>query len=267
MCILISLTLSTLGKIFSRWLSYFSHKTCLHWRQFAWNVITCFFVKNIKNIINLSSAELLQRMVKINKLVIHTWLQTRLQVFAEAKLALVSLSECFHSPANRTSKCWNKKHWKDFRQVQDSNPWLLNKFLISKQALNLQHYQITFPACYFQIVNLLGFWHCMVYKMKLPSDSWSITWHVPSQGVPCLWNFSHSLQSLCPLMSHCYWPVRRRISSSVTSDLLHLDDLQGTEHIFRDAKATHIFQQKISEYCILNPLKQLTKWPLTSLLS
>ena len=33
------------------------------------------------------------------------------------------------------------------------------------------------------------------------------------------------------------------------------------------AKATHIFQQKISEYCILNPLKQLTKWPLTSSLT
>ena len=27
------------------------------------------------------------------------------------------------------------------------------------------------------------------------------------------------------------------------------------------------FQQKISEYCVLNPLKQLTKWPLTSSLS
>ena len=27
---------------------------------------------------------------------------------------------------------------------------------------------------------------------------------------------------------------------------------------------TFFFQQKISEYCILNPLKQLTKWPLTS---
>ena len=26
-------------------------------------------------------------------------------------------------------------------------------------------------------------------------------------------------------------------------------------------------QQKISEYCVLNPLKQLTKWPLTSSLS
>ena len=27
------------------------------------------------------------------------------------------------------------------------------------------------------------------------------------------------------------------------------------------------FQQKISEYCVLNPLEQLTKWPLTSSLS
>ena len=30
---------------------------------------------------------------------------------------------------------------------------------------------------------------------------------------------------------------------------------------------TFFFQQKISEYCILNPLKQLTKWPLTCSLS
>ena len=36
---------------------------------------------------------------------------------------------------------------------------------------------------------------------------------------------------------------------------------------FCSAKATHIFSAKISEYCILNPPKQLTKWPLTSLLS
>ena len=33
------------------------------------------------------------------------------------------------------------------------------------------------------------------------------------------------------------------------------------------AKATHIFQQKISEYCKLNLLKESTKWPLTSSLS
>ena len=32
-------------------------------------------------------------------------------------------------------------------------------------------------------------------------------------------------------------------------------------------KLLTFFQQNISEYCILNPLKQLTKWPLTSSLS
>ena len=32
-------------------------------------------------------------------------------------------------------------------------------------------------------------------------------------------------------------------------------------------KLLTFFQQKISEYCILNPLKQLTKWTLTSSLS
>ena len=32
-------------------------------------------------------------------------------------------------------------------------------------------------------------------------------------------------------------------------------------------KLLTFFQQKVSEYCILNLLKQLTKWPLTSSLS
>ena len=36
---------------------------------------------------------------------------------------------------------------------------------------------------------------------------------------------------------------------------------------FAVQKLLTFFQQKISEYCVLNPVKQLTKWPLTSLLS
>ena len=36
---------------------------------------------------------------------------------------------------------------------------------------------------------------------------------------------------------------------------------------FAVQKLLTFFQQKISEYCILNPLKQLTKWPLTNSLS
>ena len=36
---------------------------------------------------------------------------------------------------------------------------------------------------------------------------------------------------------------------------------------FAVQKLLTFFQQKISEYCILNLLKQLTKWPLTRLLS
>ena len=36
---------------------------------------------------------------------------------------------------------------------------------------------------------------------------------------------------------------------------------------FAVQKLLTFFQQKISEYCLLNPLKQLTKWPLTSSLS
>ena len=33
---------------------------------------------------------------------------------------------------------------------------------------------------------------------------------------------------------------------------------------FAVQKLLTFFQQKISEYCVLIPLKQLTKWPLTS---
>ena len=36
---------------------------------------------------------------------------------------------------------------------------------------------------------------------------------------------------------------------------------------FAVQKLLTFFQQKISEYFILNPLKQLTEWPLTSSLS
>ena len=36
---------------------------------------------------------------------------------------------------------------------------------------------------------------------------------------------------------------------------------------FAVQKLLTFFQQKISEYCVLNPLKQLKKWPLTNLLS
>ena len=36
---------------------------------------------------------------------------------------------------------------------------------------------------------------------------------------------------------------------------------------FAEQKLLTFFQQKILEYCILNPLEQLTKWPLTSSLS
>ena len=32
-------------------------------------------------------------------------------------------------------------------------------------------------------------------------------------------------------------------------------------------KLLTFFKQKISEYCVLNPLKRLTKWPVTSSLS
>ena len=69
--------LSTLGKIFSRQhieifflifprrqdLTF--HADCLQWRHFAWNVKSCFPEKNKKNVNNLWSAELAQRVVQI----------------------------------------------------------------------------------------------------------------------------------------------------------------------------------------------------------
>ena len=73
--------LSTLGKIFSRqyieiFFLFFPekflifHANCLQWRQFAWNVKSCFlFSGNKKNIMNLSSAELAERVVKVKALI------------------------------------------------------------------------------------------------------------------------------------------------------------------------------------------------------
>ena len=43
------------------------HVNCLNWRQFAWNVKSCFLVKNKKISPSLSSAELAQRGVKVNE--------------------------------------------------------------------------------------------------------------------------------------------------------------------------------------------------------
>ena len=68
-------TLSALGKNFDKrhfkMFSYFSqkqvltfHATCLHQRQFAWNVKICFLRIIRKHSINLSSAELAKRVVK-----------------------------------------------------------------------------------------------------------------------------------------------------------------------------------------------------------
>ena len=72
--------ISTLGKIFSRWqIDYWTsflifpgkpvlryHANWLQWRQFAWNVKFSFLRKIRKNILNLSSAELAQRVVMVN---------------------------------------------------------------------------------------------------------------------------------------------------------------------------------------------------------
>ena len=63
---------------------------------------------------------------------------------------------------------------------------------------------------------------------------------------------------------------------SLVKDLLKFtsSDMQNSEFFaekmwvaFAVQKLLTFFQQKISEYCVLSPLKQLTKWPLTSSLS
>ena len=51
--------------IFLRKQDLIFHANCLQWRQFAWDV-NCLLGKIIKTIINLSSAELAQRVVKVN---------------------------------------------------------------------------------------------------------------------------------------------------------------------------------------------------------
>ena len=44
------------------------HANCLHWRQFAWKVKSCFLGKIRKNIISLLPIELAQRVVKVKQL-------------------------------------------------------------------------------------------------------------------------------------------------------------------------------------------------------
>ena len=72
-------------------------------------------------------------------------------------------------------------------------------------------------------------------------------------------------------------PSCSKLTTSLVNDLLKFTSsdtqicwsflLKKNVSSFCTAKATHIFPAKISEYCMLNPLKQLMKWPLTSSLS
>ena len=72
-------------------------------------------------------------------------------------------------------------------------------------------------------------------------------------------------------------PSCSKLTTSLVNDSLKftLSDTQICWNVFAEnmwvafavQKLLTFFQQKISEYCVLNPLKQLTKWPLTSSLS
>ena len=74
-------------------------------------------------------------------------------------------------------------------------------------------------------------------------------------------------------------PSCSKLTTSLVNDLLKFtsSDMQICWTTVGQAKEyaelfcwksySHFFSKKISEYCVLNPLKQLTKWPLTSSLS
>ena len=75
------------------------------------------------------------------------------------------------------------------------------------------------------------------------------------------------------LLNHIYWrkSEKKKISCSKLTMSLVNDSLKftssDTQICWNMQKLLTVFQQKISEYCILNLLKPLTRWPLMSSLS
>ena len=95
-----------------------------------------------------------------------------------------------------------------------------------------------------------------------------IIWATSSEKVPS------NMHKICRLWSS--WactkyqpgPSCSKLTTSLVNDLHRVICKYAEIFCWKNVqKLLAFFQQKISEYCILNPLKQLMKWPLTSLLS
>ena len=89
---------------------------------------------------------------------------------------------------------------------------------------------------------------------------------------------AHPLSLIWAFLFCCRGPCCSKLTTSLVNDSLKFtssDTQPITLKFFAEKmwvafaleKLLTFFQQKISEYCILNLLKQLTKWPLTSSLS
>ena len=120
---------------------------------------------------------------------------------------------------------------------------------------------------------------CWLCSCSEPLGIFHSHWHMNS-----CWNFAllYTYQSYCfPTVKSDVKRHQLRVAvfpgpscSKLTMSLVN-DSLKFTSSdtqiywnfLLKKCKLLTFFQQKISEYCILNPLKQLTKWPLTSSLS
>ena len=144
----------------------------LQWRQFAWNVKTCFLGKNKKNIISLSSAELAQRVVKVKWhlrwRVIKTWGFFFVFVF---DLGFTALSRIFHLyRADRSSKVGeNRRTRRKTTWPSVSRTWLSH--IWPERGSNKDLRWIPSPAKS-EVTVLEYLWQLGDYRLWKVSGSW-----------------------------------------------------------------------------------------------
>ena len=128
---------------------------------------------------------------------------------------------------------------------------------------------------------VLFFYAFSLFKNDLDKVSWNDIWHYLSHLRCRVTIFKHSKRTLVAWLKKqiqftvCYCKLTTSLindSSKFTSSDTQIcwDFLLKNVSSFCSfavQKLLTFFQQKISEYCILNLLKQLTKWLLTSSLS
>ena len=132
---------------------------------------------------------------------------------------------------------------------------------------------------------IIGYYRIYQWRVKAPMRLcscrmiWIHTFWACSQAL-FAWHSSNNntqIQIRCPFRAKNTGPSCSKLTTSLVNDLLKFTSsdmqicwnflLKKNGVAFAVKKLLTFFQQKISEYCILNPLKQLTNWPLTSLFS